>query len=74
VHPPGEQPRTKFETSQSVGAPGVTVVCGSAAAEVVERRVRREAVKVVVSCIREVGLMFGKFFEVATSEMLNFRC
>ena len=55
MQPPGEQPRTKFETSQFMGAPGVTVVCGSAAAEVVERRVRREKMREVVSCILVVG-------------------
>ena len=55
MQPPGEQARKKLETSQFVGAPGVTVVCGSAAAKVVERRDRMEKARGFVSCILAAG-------------------
>ena len=48
MQPAGEQPSLKSVTDQGVGAPGVTVVWGAGAAEVVleRRRVRREVVAV----------------------------
>ncbi len=60
MQPPGEQPRTKLLTDQYVGAPGVTVVWGAGAADVVDDRAatRSVVVEVIVKRILMVCISF----------------